>query len=270
MAIIAMVWASPRAGDSSGTITSTETTTQVQPGSTGSTGSTASTGTTSPGSGTSSAAATGPLGFGPQAGPLTGGCDPALYPGGYSANFAVPAPCIQPTCTSVSPTTGNVVSGGCQGTPPAASTAPVITTRMATEAARVVAPVNPPHVEPGTVSYVHFPNNYWADAPTVNDSVTLLGVMIPLRWTPTSTSWSFGDGATAIGNGVPDADLGAPGAIEHSYARHGSYAVTTTTNYDLTFLVPGQAAQTIQLSSPPSPAVTLPVREIASLVTYVS
>ena len=103
----------------------------------------------------------------------------------------------------------------------------------------------------------------------MNDSVTLLGVTIPLRWTPTSTAWSFGDGVAATGNGVPDADLGAPGAIEHSYGRQGSYAITTTTNYDLTFLLPGQAVQTIQLSSPPSPPVTLPVREIASLVSYV-
>ena len=36
------------------------------------------------------------------------------------------------------------------------------------------------------------PNNYWTDAPTVNNSVTLLGMTIPLRWTPVTTSWDFG------------------------------------------------------------------------------
>ena len=55
---------------------------------------------------------------------------------------------------------------------------------MVIEAARVDAPSNPPHVEPGTVSYVNIPNNYWAEAPTVNDSVTVVGVTIPLGWTP--------------------------------------------------------------------------------------
>ena len=125
---------------------------------------------------------------------------------------------------------------------------------MVTEAARVVAPVNPPHVEPGNRSYVNIPNNYWADAPTVNTSITLLGQRIPLRWTPTRTSWSFGDGATATGNGIEGADLGAPGALEHSYSRQGTYDITTTTNYDLTFVLPGGGGSRRSSSSPrPAP-----------------
>ena len=73
-------------------------------------------------------------------------------------------------------------------------------------------------------------------------------------WTPTSTTWDFGDGGSATGDGVKGADVGAAGAIEHSYARQGSYDITTTTTYDLTFVLPGQGAQTISLTATAEPA----------------
>jgi hypothetical protein len=151
------------------------------------------------------------------------------------------------------------------GRPPAR---PQVTTEMVVQAARVTAPANPPHVEPGTVSYVNIPNNYWTESPVVRDSVTVVGQTIPLVWTPTGTSWDFGDGAGATGDGVEGADVGAPGAIEHSYARQGSYDISTSTTYNLSFVVPGQGAQTISLTAPPSPPVTLPVREIQTLVDF--
>ena len=141
-----------------------------------------------------------------------------------------------------------------------------MTTEMVVEAARLTAPTSPPHVEPGTVSYVNIPNNYWTESPTVNDSVTVVGRTIPLVWTPTGTTWDFGDGASATGDGIQGADVGSPGAIEHSYARQGSYDISTTTTYDLSFVLPGQGAQTISLTAPPSPPVTLPVREIQTVV----
>lgn len=147
---------------------------------------------------------------------------------------------------------------------------PQITAAMVVAAASTVAPTNPPHVQPGQVSYVHVPNNYWADAPTVSTSLTLLGVVVPLRWTPASTTWSFGDGSAATGDGIAGAEMGTPGTVEHAYERQGSYAITTSTAYDLTFVIPGQAAQTVQLASPPSPAVTLPIREIQTRVDYVN
>ncbi len=172
---------------------------------------------------------------------------------GWNAQYAQPTPCA-PT-EDPEP-----------GQPPAR---PQITAAMVTAAASVVAPTSPPHVEPGEVSYVHVPNNYWTDAPTVNNSLTLLGVTIPLRWTPVATTWDFGDGSSATGNGVAGANVGAPGAIEHAYDRQGSYDITTSTAYNLTFVLPGQGAQTVQLTSPPSPAVTLPVGEVQTRVDYV-
>ena len=96
----------------------------------------------------------------------------------------------------------------------------------------------------------------------------MLGQVIPLVWTPTSTTWDFGDGGSATGDGVKGADVGAADAIEHSYARQGSYEISTTTTYDLTFMLPGQGAQTISLTATPSDPVTLPVREIQTLVDF--
>lgn len=172
---------------------------------------------------------------------------------GWNAQYAVATPCAPGTPAAEQP-----------------PGPPQITTAMVTAAATAVAPTNPPHVEPGLVSYVHVPNNYWADAPTVNNAVTILGVTIPLRWTPVSTTWSFGDGSSATGNGIAGADLGAAGTVEHAYDRQGSYAITTATAYDLTFTIPGQGAQTVQLSSPPSPSVVLPISEIQTRVDYVN
>ena len=77
------------------------------------------------------------------------------------------------------------------------------------------------------------------------------------------------DGGSAVGDGIQGADVGALGAIEHAYGRQGSYDITTTTTYDLTFVLPGQGSQTIQLTAPPSSPATLPLREIQTLVSYI-
>jgi hypothetical protein len=234
-------------GPSSGTITGTETTTQTTPGQSGSTG-TGSSGTGYTGTGSSTG--------GSGASTSTGGTTVPNTCGSYQGSTFVPYECPADPADPAEP-----------GQPPAR---PQVTTEMVTEAARVTAPVNPPHVEPGTVSFVNIPNNYWTESPTVNDSVTVLRQVIPVVWTPTGTTWNFGDGSSATGDGVEGADVGAPGAIEHSYARQGSYDITTATTYNLSFVLPGQGAQTIALTSPPSPPVTLPVREIQTLVDFTS
>ena len=227
--------------------------------------------TGSPGSSTQSASApspypaVGPYGTWTDAFPKNPNADLSWMPGsvdacgstwggdGWNAQYAVATPCAPGTPAADQP-----------------PGPPQITTAMVVAAASAVAPINPPHVQPGQISYVHVPNNYWADAPTVNTSLTLLGVVVPLRWTPVSTTWSFGDGSSASGNGIAGADVGIAGTVEHAYDRQGSYAITTATAYDLTFTIPGQGAQTVQLSSPPSPAVTLPISEIQTRVDYVN
>jgi hypothetical protein len=237
-------------GSNTAGVQASQTTTQVTPGQSGSSGSSGYTGSSSS-SGDPASAFPGVTDPAQQ-----GACNPALYGAdGYSYNLALPAPCIQPEQTDEP-----------EGEAPPAP--PQVTTEMVTAAARVVAPTSPPHVEPGTVSYVNIPNNYWTESPTVRDSVTVLGQVIPLVWTPTSTTWDFGDGGSATGDGVKGADVGAADAIEHSYARQGSYEISTTTTYNLTFMLPGQGAQTIALTATPSDPVTLPVREIQTLVDF--
>jgi hypothetical protein len=232
-------------GPSAGNVVGTQETTNVTPGSSGSSGSGSSgtgytgTGSSSGGSDTSSAGYTVPN-----------------VCGSYQGSTFVPYEC------PADPAEPDEAEPGQPAAPPR------VTTEMVTEAARVVAPTSPPHVEPGTVSYVNIPNNYWTESTTVRDSVTVVGQKIPLVWTPTSTTWNFGDGSTASGDGVEGADVGSPGAIEHSYARQGSYQISTTTTYNLTFLIPGQGAQTIALTATPSAPVTLPVREIQTLVDF--
>jgi len=238
-------------GPSAGTVTSTQETTNVTPGGSGSSG-TGSTGTDSSGTGY-----TGPTSPGTSSETISSeGYHPLRQCGAYQGSTFVNYECPEDPAEPAEPEPGQ---------PPAR---PQVTTEMVTEAARVVAPTSPPHVEPGTVSYVNIPNNYWTESATVRDSVTVLGQRIPLVWTPTGTTWDFGDGGSATGDGLEGADVGSPGAIEHSYARQGSYEISTTTTYDLTFMVPGQGAQTIPLTATPSEPVTLPVREIQTLVDF--
>ena len=47
----------------------------------------------------------------------------------------------------------------------------------------------------------------------------------------------------------------------------GNRVPSTATTYNLSFVLPGQGAQTIALTAPPSPPVTLPVREIQTSST---
>ena len=116
---------------------------------------------------------------------------------------------------------------------------------------------------------MNIPNNSGLTPPAVDNSISLLGVTIPLQWRPTSTTWSFGDGSTATGNGV----RGPTSLLRGRSSRlppSGSYDISTTTNYNLTFVLPGGGAQTIAVTSPPSAPVTLPIREIQTLTSYVN
>ena len=234
-------------GPSSAGFSGHQTTTHVSPGVPGTSGSSTPSGTSG---GTSSGYST-PLWTGDGGGDS---CDPALYPNGYSPGLALPAPCIQPTGGGRAPTApgaaGDHDPDG-QVTPP-----PRRHQRLR------------PTSSPATRSDVNIPNNYWTDAPSVRTSVNVLGRAIPLTWTPTGTTWDFGDGVTATGTGIVGAAPGAPGAVEHAYEQQGTYDITTSTTYDLTFVLPGQGAQTIQLTSPPSARWRCAVGEIQTRVSY--
>lgn len=149
---------------------------------------------------------------------------------------------------------------------------PEVTREDVLDSAHAAAPVPDFVIEPADGSYVNVPTNFAAtdDDQPVTITVQPLGVSVPVTFTPTSYEWSFGDGSAGSGHGVRKAAVGARGAVEHAYAAAGSYAVTLTRVYTISFTLPGGQSVTIPGEvSATSPAQTLEVGEIQSTVTDV-
>jgi hypothetical protein len=144
---------------------------------------------------------------------------------------------------------------------------PEVTQEMVLDEAYAAAPSPQARVQPGTRSYVNVPNNYYADAPDQTVDVTVLGDSIAVRFTVNEVTWDFGDGTSATGEGIKDADVGTPGAVEHAYTRQGSYRITATSTVGVSFTLPnGQAVNLPNAFSMPGEAVDLPVGEIQTRV----
>ena len=169
----------------------------------------------------------------------------------------------------VAPTLGTweFVGSECRGADDPVAEEPQVTEEMVLDQAYAAAPRPTAAVQPGARSYVNLPNNYWADAPDETTTVNVLGNPIAITFTVTDVTWDFGDGSSASGEGVEDAEVGAPGAVEHAYSRQGSYEITATSTVGVQFTLPdGQAVNlpgAFQFSSDP---VTLPVGEIQTRV----
>jgi hypothetical protein len=173
----------------------------------------------------------------------------------------------------VSPSTGNweFVGSVCRGADDPVAQQPQITVEMVLDQAYAAAPKPTAVVQPGQRSYVHLPNNYYADAPSQTIPVVVLGQTIPVTFTVTRVDWDFGDGQTATGNGIKDADLHQPGAIEHGYETQGSYDITATSVISVSFALPGGGRQDLPGALEiPSAATTLPVGEIQTRVDSTS
>ncbi len=159
------------------------------------------------------------------------------------------------------------VGNECRGADDPVEEEPEVTEEMVLDQAYAAAPHPTAAVQPGARSYVNLPNNYWADAPDETVTVNVLGNPIAITFTVTDVTWDFGDGSSASGEGVEDAEVGAPGAVEHAYGRQGSYEITATSTVGVQFTLPnGQAVNqpgAFQFSSDP---VTLPVGEIQTRV----
>lgn len=167
------------------------------------------------------------------------------------------------------PTRWERVATICKGPDDDRPTTPVVTTEMVVQAARAMAPQVRAHVEPEAQSYVHFPNNYYADTPNVTRTVTLFGHSIAVRFTAGETTWDFGDDSTATGNGIKGADVGQSGSVEHAYARQGDYSVTASATYTVSFTLPDGRDVTQEVAGVPGPAAELEIGEIQSIVTDV-
>jgi hypothetical protein len=169
----------------------------------------------------------------------------------------------------VSPTAGDWTFAGneCRGADEATHTPPQVTEEMVLDQAFAAAPKPTAAVQPGDRTYVNIPNNYYADAEDQTVPVEVLGHTIEVTFTVADVTWDFGDGATGTGAGIRDADVGAPGAVEHAYQQQGSYDITVTSRLNVTFTLPnGQAVNLPGAFQPSSAPVTLPVGEIQTRV----
>jgi hypothetical protein len=133
-----------------------------------------------------------------------------------------------------------------------------------------VAPEPVAQVQPGTRSYVNVPNNYWSEDTAETIDVNVAGTAIAVTFVPTGDTWDFGDGASATGSGTKDADIGAAGAVEHSYASGGSYAIHVSRTYTVRFTIPGGPVTVDNAFTIPGPDAALPVGEIQTRVDSAS
>ena len=64
-----------------------------------------------------------------------------------------------------------------------------------------------------------------------------------------------------------DADIGAPGAVEHAYDQQGSYEITATSTVGVSFTLPnGQTVNTPGAFRFTSEPVALPIGEVQTRV----
>lgn len=158
----------------------------------------------------------------------------------------------------------------CRGSDdPDESQPPTITTEDIMERALALAPTPTFVIEPAERSYVNIPTNFAAEAQATTVTVDILGLQIPVEFTPGTVSWSFGDGRSGSGVGIEGASVGQSGAVEHAYARSGAFDVSVSVAYDVRITTP---AGTIDLPAPidrTSAPQNLEVGEIQSVVTEV-
>lgn len=145
-----------------------------------------------------------------------------------------------------------------------------ITEQMIFDQARQAAPKTVVHAEPVVRSYVNVPTNFYAEDEAVTTTVTVAGLAVDVRFTPTGFQWNFGDGGSGSGAGVKGASVGAPGAVEHMFRRSGDYGITLTRTYAVRFRLPnGQIRDLSMPLSNTSAPYDLTIGEIQSVVTNV-
>jgi hypothetical protein len=160
-----------------------------------------------------------------------------------------------------------LVGTECRGPNQPTHEEPKVDQGMVLGAAYAAAPHPTAHVQPYDRSFVHIPNNYWADADPITKTVTVIGHPVDIVFTIDDISWSFGDGATAKGKGVKDADVGDPKAIEHGYDQAGAYEIVVHTRVGAHFTLPdGTRMDMPGVFAFDSIPVVLPVGEIQTRV----
>jgi hypothetical protein len=143
---------------------------------------------------------------------------------------------------------------------------PKATPQQVVDAARGLAPKPSVVVQPADRSYVNIPNNFYASAPDTTQTITLFGTTIAVQFSGATLTWHFGDGGSATGDGIKDAALHQAGAVEHAYVAQGTYDISVTSTYHISFDLFGQHIDN-DIEGQPSDPVSLQVGEIQTLVT---
>ncbi len=146
----------------------------------------------------------------------------------------------------------------------------VITEQMIFDQARQAAPKTVVHAEPVVKSYVNVPTNFYTEDQTVTTTVTVAGLDVDIRFTPSGFQWNFGDGGSGSGVGVKGAPVGGTGAVEHAFQRSGDYDITLTRTFAVKFRLPNGEVRDLSMPlSNTSAPYDLEIGEIQSLVTNV-
>lgn len=166
------------------------------------------------------------------------------------------------------PTDWERVGSVCRGPDQPTIVKPQVTRQMVIDAATALAPHGAFVMEPATRSIVNAPNNFAAtDTAAVTRDPVVLGITIPVAFTPVGYTWDFGDGSTGTGAGIVHAAVHQPGAVEHAYLERGTYPVTLTPVYKVRFTLPGGGPIVAQVNGFPSAAQDLNVEDAEAVVT---
>lgn len=137
-----------------------------------------------------------------------------------------------------------------------ASSGAVIPTVTASDLQRVGLPPSPVNLQPGTgEALLNVPLILTTTNETVTRGTTVLGFPVMIRATPTSWTWTLGDGST-VG---PTADPGRAyphQTLTHTYTTPGDHAITLTTTWTGEYTIAGLPYRPIEgTATTTSPAV---------------
>ncbi|WP_260842485.1 PKD domain-containing protein [Paenarthrobacter nicotinovorans] len=139
---------------------------------------------------------------------------------------------------------------------------------LADIAARILTDFRQLPVNPGTLQAQPFPHtlkgaptNFYTSTTAQSFDVTILGQAVHLTATPTSYTYTFGDGTTlgptpATGYSIPQTEwLTTDTRTSHTYTNTGNYPATATTTFTGTYSVnngpPLPINGTLNLTTPP-------------------
>ena len=116
---------------------------------------------------------------------------------------------------------------------------------------------------PGGTVLINTPTNVYADPAPTTLTTTTLGQTIHIEATPTTWTWTFGDGST-LGPTLDPGDAYPNLTNTHSYTAPGQYPLTMTTTYTGSYRTETSdwipIDGTAQVTSPPIPITVLTAR----------